>query len=44
VKDTSGQFIHEAVWRYLFTQPVEAVGQPVPADPTCLKDLRPKSK
>lgn len=40
VKDASGHFIHEAVWRYLFTQPVEEVGQPVPPDPNCLKDLR----
>jgi hypothetical protein len=40
VKDASGQFVHEAVWRYLFTQPVEEVGQPVPPDPKCLKDLR----
>jgi len=42
VKDAAGQFIHEAVWRYLFTHPVEAVGQPVPSDPDCLKDLRRK--
>jgi hypothetical protein len=41
VKDTSGKFIHEDVWRYLFTQPVEQVGQPVPSDPACRKDLRP---
>ncbi len=40
VKDASGQFLHEAVWRYLFTQPVETVGQPVPPDPDCMKDLR----
>jgi hypothetical protein len=40
VKDAAGQFIHEAVWRYLFTHPVEAVGQPVAPDPDCLKDLR----
>lgn len=40
VKDASGKFIHEAVWRYLFTQPVEQVGQPVPPDPDCVKDLR----
>jgi hypothetical protein len=42
VKDASGQFIHEAVWKYLFTQPVESTGKPVPADPACLKDLRKK--
>jgi hypothetical protein len=46
VKDAAGQFIHEAVWRYLFTQPVDATGEAVAADPTCLKDLRavPKKK
>ena len=40
VKDAAGKFIHEDVWRYLFTQPVEQVGKPVPADPNCHKDLR----
>jgi len=48
VKDASGKFIHEDVWRYLFNQPVEKTGQPVPADPNCLKDLsntaKPKKK
>ena len=43
VKDASGKFIHEDVWRYLFTHPVEQVGQPVPSDPVCRKDLRPKA-
>ena len=33
VKDASGKYIHEDVWRYLFTHPVEQVGQPVPVDP-----------
>ena len=42
VKDASGKFIHEAVWRYLFTHPVEEVGQPSPSDPQCLKDQRVK--
>jgi hypothetical protein len=41
VKDASGKFIHEDVWRYLFTHPVEQVGRPVPSDPACRKDLRP---
>ncbi len=41
VKDTSGKFIHEDVWRYLFTHPVEEVGQPTPSDPACPRDLRP---
>jgi hypothetical protein len=42
VKDSSGKFIHEDVWKYLFTAPVEEAGQPVPPDPKCLKDLRKK--
>ncbi len=40
VKDAGGKFIHEAVWRYLFTHPVEQTGQPVPPDASCKKDLR----
>jgi hypothetical protein len=28
VKDPSGKYIHEDVWRYLFTHPVEEVGKP----------------
>jgi hypothetical protein len=40
VKDAAGQFVHEPVWRYLFTQPVEIVGPPSPTDPDCQKDLR----
>ncbi len=40
VKDASGRFIHEDAWRYLFTHPVEQVGQPVPHDPGCPLDLR----
>lgn len=34
-KDSSGQFLHEAVWRYLFTQPVEEIGAATPLDPSC---------
>ena len=40
VKDAAGQFVHEDVWRYLFTHPVEQVGQPVPHDPSCPLALR----
>ncbi|MFA6563294.1 MAG: hypothetical protein WCV00_15400 [Verrucomicrobiia bacterium] len=40
VKDASGKFIHEPVWRYLFSHPVEQVGKPVPHDPNCPMDLR----
>ncbi len=35
VKDTAGNYVHEAVWRYLFTHPVEQTGEPVPPDPDC---------
>jgi hypothetical protein len=44
VKDASGKFIHEAVWRYLFTQPVDVAGESVPPDPECLKDQRATSR
>jgi hypothetical protein len=33
VKEAAGQSARETVWRYLFTHPVEQVGQPVPRDP-----------
>jgi hypothetical protein len=39
-KDAAGKFLHEAVWRYLFTHPVEAAGKAVPHDPGCTLDLR----
>ncbi len=42
VKDANGQMIHEAVWRYLFTHPVDEVGKGVPEDGSCRKDLRAK--
>ena len=29
MKDASGKLIHEGVWRYLYTHPVEQTGQPV---------------
>lgn len=35
-----GKFIHEDVWRYLFTHPVDEIGKPVPADPDILIDQR----
>ena len=44
VKDASGKFIHEEVWRYLFTHPVDQVGEPVAADPDCRKDHNKGSK
>ena len=36
-KDATGKFIHEAVWRYLFTHPVEETGAAVALDPECGK-------
>ncbi len=44
VKDAAGKFIHEVVWRYLFNEPVEKTGAPVPADESCVKDLRAAAK
>jgi hypothetical protein len=41
-KGADGKFLHEAVWRYLFTHPVEQVGKAVPIDPDCGENL-PKS-
>jgi hypothetical protein len=40
VKDAIGQFIHEDVWRYLFTHPVEKTGSPTPHDGGCTLDQR----
>lgn len=37
-KDKDGNFIHEDVWRYLYTHAVEKVGEATPMDPGCLKD------
>jgi len=39
-KDADGNFIHEDVWRYLYTHPVDKVGEATPADPGCLKDQK----
>lgn len=44
VKNAAGEFQHEAVWRYLFTHPVAAVGVPVPHDAACHLELRPSDK
>jgi len=43
-KDANGNFLQEEVWRYLFTSPVDEVGQPVPAEPETRMDLRGASK
>jgi hypothetical protein len=39
-KAKDGKYLHEAVWRYLFTHPVEATGKPVPPDPKVRMDQR----
>ena len=39
-RDAQGKFLHEDVWRYLFTHPVESVGAAVPLDPDCGKALQ----
>ncbi len=44
VKNAAGKFVHEDVWRYLFTHPVDQVGKPVPHDPACPLDLRSLAK
>lgn len=40
VKDKDGQFIHEAVWKYLFNHPVDQIGTPTPPDADCEKDQK----
>ncbi|MCF6311421.1 MAG: SGNH/GDSL hydrolase family protein [Verrucomicrobiales bacterium] len=37
-KDEKGNFVHEAVWQYLFTHPVDQVGKATPLDPHCDKE------
>lgn len=39
-KNADGSFAHEDVWRYLFTHPVDAVGEPGPMDESCDKNQR----
>lgn len=34
----TGQYMHEDVWRYLYTHPVDEVGEAVPMDDDCEKD------
>lgn len=40
-KGPNGRFMHEDVWRYLFTHPVEAVGKPVPST-NAAKKIKPQ--
>lgn len=37
-KDADGNFLHEDVWRYLYTHPVEETGDAVSQDDDCLKE------
>lgn len=43
-KDASGKLLHESVWRYLYTHPVDATGAPTAPDADCEKDLRAAKK
>lgn len=38
VKNAAGEMVHEPVWRYLFTHPVDHTGTPVPPDADCTMD------
>jgi len=40
VKNADGKFLHENVWRYLFTHPVEEIGEPVSHAPGCAMNFR----
>jgi hypothetical protein len=42
VKGADGKYVHENVWRYLFTHPVEEYGQATKAESDCTMDLRKK--
>ena len=39
-KDPNGGYGHREVWRYLFTHPVEEVGERVRHDDSCAMDQR----
>ncbi len=39
-KDKAGNYMHEDVWRYLYTHPVDIVGQATPLDDSCEKNQR----
>ncbi|RYD21751.1 MAG: hypothetical protein EOP88_10245 [Verrucomicrobiaceae bacterium] len=44
VKDAGGKYLHEEVWRYLFTSDVEKTGEAVAADKGVRMDQRGKKK
>ncbi len=37
-KDAEGNLLYEPVWRYLFTHPVDAVGEATEEDPDCTRE------
>jgi hypothetical protein len=37
-KSDAGDYLYEPVWRYLYTHPVDRVGEPTAEDPDCLRD------
>ncbi|MFY9256530.1 MAG: hypothetical protein WAO83_23960 [Fuerstiella sp.] len=39
-RDAKGTYLHEDVWRYLYTHPVDKVGKAVPMDESCVKDQK----
>jgi len=38
-RGADGRWLYDPVWEYLFTHPVEQVGEPVPRDPDCRHDI-----
>lgn len=40
VDEKTKEYMHEAVWRYLYTHPVDQIGTAVPMDDGCVKDQR----
>jgi len=37
-KGSDGKLLYEEVWKYLYTHPVDRVGEPAPTDPDCRQD------
>jgi hypothetical protein len=37
-QNAQGEFLYEPVWKYLFTHPVDAVGEAAPPDPDCQQE------
>ncbi len=44
IKNAGGQFVHEAVWKYLFTSPVQETGSPVEPEKGVRMDQRTPAK